>query len=717
MVDSTGKAASFTLPGGVVASGTVEFTQRDSDGNLSLVQGHLSAPSPGFFFFNKEALPGVAGAFSGNARFDDKLIAYRAEPIGPDGAPMLVTRRLDQVMCLGMPVKRASAAENAPQTYPTNAPAPVYNNNVVSLQSLPGAKAVVYMDFNGGPGPWIGWGSFVALPSGDTNAQIRDVWQRVAEDYQGYNINITTDILVFQAAPPNSRQHIMITPTVTAAPSAGGVSFENSFNTSADEVNWAFYTVGKDSAEVVSHEVGHTVGLSHMGLNVPNGSGGVTHTEYYLGQGSGDVGWAPIMGAGYYQNLSQWSKGDYTNPSNTEDQLAIIANNNNNLAYRADDDGSTFATANYLEIQNDNTVVNEGIIETTGDVDAYRFTVTASSAVSITVNPVNASPDLDILASIYKSDDTTLITSANPATTLPATVTATLAPGDYSLKVTSTGYLSPLTTGYSNYGVLGAYLISGTVTNGVTPERLSIAENTANGTSVGTVTARNNHGSDALSYSISSGNTNAPFAINASTGVITVAKSSLLNFEAYSTRWDVPAAIPMFVTITDATNPSLTETIRVVVTLTNVNEPPTITSGAGASVIMLARTPVGTPLTQVTATDPDQMDYATYSLSAGNTNNAFAIDAFGRISPATALNPSSTTTYTLTVLASDQGTPPLTAEHDGHDHGGAGARRVHAGDHPGRFLHQHHGPKRQRPDGQRQLPLQPDLGGRPHLGG
>ena len=88
-----------------------------------------------------------------------------------------------------------------PQTYPTSAPAPVYNNNVVSLQSLPGAKAVAYLDFNGGPGPWIGWGNIVALPSGDTNAQIRDVWQRVAEDYQGYNINITTDVLRSSTPP------------------------------------------------------------------------------------------------------------------------------------------------------------------------------------------------------------------------------------------------------------------------------------------------------------------------------------------------------------------------------------------------------------------------------------------------------------------------------------------------------------------------------------
>ena len=663
MVDKAGKVASFQLPGGLTATGTVELVRRDADGNLSLVQGRLTAPSPGFFFFVKEAASGVAGAFSGNARFDNGATAYRAEPIGPAGAPMLVPRRLDQVMCLGMPVVKPAGTgtiQNAPQTYPTGAPAPVYNHNVVSLQSLPGAKAVVYLDFNGGPGPWVGWGDFVALPSGSTNADIRDVWQRVAEDYQGFNVNITTDVLVFNAATPTNRQHVMITPTNTAAQGAGGVAYMNSFNTSADEVNWAFYTTGKNSAEVVSHEVGHTVGLSHMGQNIPNGSGGSTHSEYYGGQGSGDVGWAPIMGAGYYDNLTQFSKGDYANPSNTEDQLAIIANNNNNLTYRADDDGATFATANYLEILDNNTVANEGIIERTGDVDAYRFTVTANSSVSITVNPVNVSPNLDILASIYKSDDTTLITSANPDTTLPATVTANLAAGDYTLRVAPTGYGDPKATGYSNYGVVGAYLISGTITNGVKPARLSVAENVANATAVGTVAARNNHGSNALTYSISSGNAGGAFAINASTGAITVADRTRLNYEALSTRWDVPAVIPMFVTITDAANPSLNETIRVVVTVANVNEPPTITGGGALT--MIARTPVGTPLIQVTGSDPDQLDYVTYSIPTGNTGGAFAIDAFGQITVAAVVDPAATTVYNLTVRASDQGTPALTAD-------------------------------------------------------
>jgi hypothetical protein len=88
------------------------------------------------------------------------------------------------------------------------------------------------------------------------------------------------------------------------------------------------------------------------------------------------------MGVGYYVNLVQWSKGEYLSANNTEDDLAIITNNNNNVDYRVDDASATFATAPYLEILADNTVSNEGIIETRTDVDAFRFTTAGGGGVA-----------------------------------------------------------------------------------------------------------------------------------------------------------------------------------------------------------------------------------------------------------------------------------------------------------------------------------------------
>jgi hypothetical protein len=62
-------------------------------------------------------------------------------------------------------------------------------------------------------------------------------------------------------------------------------------------------------------------------------------------------------------------------------------------------------------------------------------------------------------------------------------------------------------------------------------QAFSVAENSSNGTNVGTVVASDPDAGQTLTYSILSGNTSGAFAINASTGVLTVANSSALNFE------------------------------------------------------------------------------------------------------------------------------------------------------------------------------------------
>ncbi|MBL0135864.1 MAG: cadherin repeat domain-containing protein [Chitinophagaceae bacterium] len=61
-------------------------------------------------------------------------------------------------------------------------------------------------------------------------------------------------------------------------------------------------------------------------------------------------------------------------------------------------------------------------------------------------------------------------------------------------------------------------------------QAFSVSENTANGTSVGTVVASDPDAGQLLTYSILSGNSGTAFALNSSTGVITVANSALLNF-------------------------------------------------------------------------------------------------------------------------------------------------------------------------------------------
>src|SRR5262249_39836124 len=157
---------------------------------------------------------------------------------------------------------------------------------------------------------------------------------------------------------------------------------------------WVFITNStKFCADACSHEVGHTLNLSHQGQEV-NG----THFEYYQGHGSGDTGWAPIMGEAYFRNVTQWAQGEYVNANNLEPALTVIASQNN-VGFRQDDTGSDLATSRYLEVYLDQRAAAQGVIETTGDIDAFQFT-TGGGTVWLRADPVSASPNLALQVSL-----------------------------------------------------------------------------------------------------------------------------------------------------------------------------------------------------------------------------------------------------------------------------------------------------------------------------
>jgi VCBS repeat-containing protein len=112
-------------------------------------------------------------------------------------------------------------------------------------------------------------------------------------------------------------------------------------------------------------------------------------------------------------------------------------------------------------------------------------------------------------------------------------------------------------------------------------------------------------------------------------------------------------------TVTDNATPALSGSATITVNLNDVNETPvvqaatfTVDENAAAS------TAVGT----VAFTDPDAGQTHTFSITAGNTDGAFAIDAAtGAITVANpaALDFETTTTFALTVTVTDNGTPVL----------------------------------------------------------
>ena len=575
-----GDPVQFELTGGVLAQGDVKIIQNEG-GQVSYVSGVLTAPETGKFFFLTPPVGGKAGSAVGVVEFPASKTAYRIEPTGLAGAPELWKRRLDEVICMDLPaVDPAKLPAAAPVAAATNGTenliplrpdqvayyVPNNNSNIVSLQSYPGSPAVLLLDFAGGY--TASWGGVnYARPPVD-NGTIKDIWKRVAEDYLPFNINVTTDFRVYAAAPAASRQRCCFTTTpITAA----GVAYEGSWNWGSDTVCWSVYYVGKPAAEVGAHEPGHTLGLSHETQEIPNGTNGTTHNEYYAGQGSGATSWAPIMGAAYYDNVTTFSHGEFQYASNLQDQLNIIATANNNVTYRADDTGGTLATSRYLEVYTNYTAFAEGVIERTDDTDAFQFT-TAGGTVTLTANPVGDWADLAVMATLADATDT-IIASNNPQTVISASITTNLPAGTYTFRVTGAGRNDPVTTGFSSYASLGYYSITGSIAGARLPTRLTVAEHATNNTTVGTVVAVNTNSSP-LGYAIVGGNTGATFSVDNS-GVVRVANNALLDYYQLATNTTLYAAqFEVFMNITNVNNPALTELNRRVVIAVQQLYPP-----------------------------------------------------------------------------------------------------------------------------------------------
>ncbi len=105
---------------------------------------------------------------------------------------------------------------------------------------------------------------------------------------------------------------------------------------------------------------------------------------------------------------------------------------------------------------------------------------------------------------------------------------------------------------------------------------LSIAENAANGAVVGTVATTDSDSGDTFTYALTN-DAAGRFAINSSTGQITVANGTLLNYEAATSH-------AVVVQTTDATGASFAKTMTV--TVNSVNEAPTsIVAGAASNLL------------------------------------------------------------------------------------------------------------------------------------
>ncbi|MFM9072716.1 MAG: zinc-dependent metalloprotease family protein, partial [Cyanobium sp.] len=389
------------------------------------------------------------------------------------------------------------------------------------LSSNPTASKTIYLDFNGHTTSGTAWNNTTMGPSfyspaynTDGNAAlfsnteltlIQRAWQRISADFAPFDVNVTTmappdDWLIkTNAVDPNYGIRVVMTSYGPSSSTAGGIAYIDSFNWGSDTPCFVYNTSLLGVTEAVSHEVGHTLGLSHDGTAV----GGAA---YYSGHGSGENGWASIMGVGYYQSVTQWDDGTFYDSNNGgtganynkgPDDLAIITSYNG-FGYLPDQEGNSQASANALSIQT-GSVSQYGTIETRADLDWFQFTLASSGAINLSfspywfrafvdtdglwggpVNPYYApvsdantgtawadnGANLDLAVELYNSANV-LLASSNPIGLSASLNVAALAADTYYLKLDGVGFGTPTVnppSGYSDYASLGSYLISGTIT-------------------------------------------------------------------------------------------------------------------------------------------------------------------------------------------------------------------------------------------------------------
>ncbi|MGM0589960.1 MAG: cadherin domain-containing protein [Bacteroidota bacterium] len=340
--------------------------------------------------------------------------------------------------------------------------------------------------------------------------------------------------------------------------------------------------------------------------------------------------------------LSFASAPDYENPADSD------SDNEYEVTITADD--GTFTTDQTITVTvqdlNDNTPVISSASSVTIDeelaVDSEVIDVEASDAdpsdnltYSITDNP-NADEDSDAAFSI---DASTGVVSVNDAGDLDredaASVSLTVQVSDgtnttdqtITVNLDDVNEFTPVVTASQSFDV---------------------AEDASNGDAVGVVAGSDADATATLqSWAITAGNDDGLFAIDASSGQVSIADNSTLDYET-ATSYSIT------LTVSDGTNTSAAETVTVNITDVNDNAP-VFTSANSADVDENQ-----TAVLSVTTTDADSNPSVTYSVTGGADQGQFSIDgSTGELSFASAPdyeNPAdsdSDNEYEVTITADD----------------------------------------------------------------
>ncbi|MEC8557313.1 MAG: FG-GAP repeat protein [Planctomycetota bacterium] len=326
---------------------------------------------------------------------------------------------------------------------------------IPKLESNPGARHTIYLDFNGhGTGHWLdrrrhrspGFTLDQSVNRRDDVygrmnvtevAMIEDIWSTVAEDFAAFDVNVTTH-------RPESRRFDRVAIGGSApgwADGAPGIHrrFDNDLTWVWPESvsgysNFAF-GLGNDLAlytgNLASHEQGHELGLDHKSeegierterMSSATRDRSVSSRCYRSEYSDGGPTWNPIMGTFYDGQRTIWTQAHMNLPDSTTMPTTSMrgtetitttktksrrrTDGNNELSFlrrvlgaRPDDHGDSLGAATNLRGN-----IAVGNIEWKEDVDAFILDVTPRNSLEVRVDVAEMAPNLDLLLSIYEVD-------------------------------------------------------------------------------------------------------------------------------------------------------------------------------------------------------------------------------------------------------------------------------------------------------------------------
>lgn len=355
-----------------------------------------------------------------------------------------------------------------------------------TLHSRPNAVKKIFLDFDGHETVGTVWNELVqrdtiVTPPYDRDGNISSfsqeeldnifyMWRSVAEDYAPFDVDITTQDPGDAVLAGNGvRVAVGGSNSDWLGRSVAGVAAIGLFGDKYYSPAFVFPAqlasgLPKYVWEAISHETGHTLGLFHDGYTDLG--------EYYGGQGN----WAPIMGAAYFKEITQFDRGEYTGANNAQDDFVTI---NGFLPYIPDNAGVSFASATTLKVPTMNRL---GSISRRANQAYFKFTSRAGILnlkaqgvpLWLTYNQSNINLSMTLYNSSQKVLTRSVITKPGDTATFSYNIPTN---GTYYVSIDGIGVGDPTVDGYSDFGSVGSYTLN--LAANVAPVALASAKPTS----------------------------------------------------------------------------------------------------------------------------------------------------------------------------------------------------------------------------------------------